>query len=153
MHSKILNNLIFSSYPTESDSSFCVELREKMLDCLSQPFVRPVDFCICGTILASICQVFGLVEFGRVAAFLLVLQDKTIEGSIPHPSSIGNVILNVLCEASSSLRLSELNNSVMEIKKERIASNLWVDGIENGESAIEKCMTLEFRYFFQFNYQ
>lgn len=137
-----------SSYPTESDSSFCMEMREKMLFCLSQPFVKPIDFSMCGTLLTCICQVFGLVEFGRVAPFLFVLQDESIAGRIHHAACLQNVILNVLSESSNSLGLSELYSTIQDIINDRKSKNMWVDEMENGESNIEKCLNLEFRYFF-----
>jgi hypothetical protein len=129
----------------ESDTSFCMELREKMLQCLSRPFAKPMDYCICGTLLTSVCQVFGLVELGRVVSFLFVLQDEAIAGKIHQAGSLENVIVNVLCDSSSGLGLAELNSTAMNIKNDRKSQNIWVEGIENGVSAIEKCMNLEFR--------
>ena len=118
-----------------------------MLTSLKNPDVKPMDFCICGTLLTSICQVFGITEFGRVALFLFELQDESLAGHV-HPSAIGNVILNVLCDISSSLNISELNNKVSMIKEDRISENHWIPGIENGDSAVDKSINLDFRYIF-----
>jgi hypothetical protein len=136
-------NLNNSSYITESDTSFCNELREKMLHCLSKPFAKPMDYSICGALLTCICKVFGVVEFGRVATFLFVLQDQAIAGKIHHPGFLENVIINVLCDSSNALGLTDLNSTVMNIKNDRKSQNVWVEVMEN--EPIEKCLNLEFR--------
>ena len=116
-----------------------MSIRERILAPNSVLF----DFSASGTLLISLCQVFGRKQMIEVIVFLFKLQELVLKDEA-HQRAKEWMMMNVLVDLSRMLDMIDLTEMLIRIQQNRKVLFEWEHKMKNGEREAIELLALRF---------